>query len=89
MRIPPILSRTTLALAAAAPLMLAACSDDAEETTYEAGATDVSGGELIVREADEDAVEVDLPETEMTNVPPGETSEPLPRTEETVTPPAE
>jgi hypothetical protein len=64
------LTRAALALLAGAPLALAACADadpvEEEEATYETGVTDESGGELIVREADEPAVAVDLPETEMT-----------------------
>ena len=42
-----------------------------EATTYEADVEDVSGGELIVSDPDAPAVEdVELPETEMTPVPP-------------------
>lgn len=59
------------ALGLAAAMALAACADT-EETTYEVDATDVGGGELIVREEDPDAIPVELPETPMTNVPPGE-----------------
>ena len=44
------------------------------EPTYEAGVTDVGGGELIVSDEDPDAVPVDVPDTPMTNVPPGEES---------------
>lgn len=46
--------RSPLAFAAAlaAPFALAACGE-AEEPAYEAGVTDVSGGEFIVRDADE------------------------------------
>jgi hypothetical protein len=63
---------------------LAACGDAAEdETTYETDIVDESGGELIVREADEPGVEdVDIPDTPMTPVAPGdeagETPEPAP-----------
>lgn len=39
------------------------------EPVYEAGATDVSGGELIVTDPEETGVPVDLPETPMTNAP--------------------
>ena len=39
------------------------------EPTYEAGATDVGGGELIVSDEDPDAVPVDVPDTPMTPVP--------------------
>ncbi|MBO6527516.1 hypothetical protein [Erythrobacter sp.] len=59
---------TTAALPLAAALALVACGE-AEDTTYEVGATDEGGGELIVSEEDPNAVEVDLPETPMTNVP--------------------
>lgn len=48
------------------------------ETTYEAGVEDLSGGELIVREADEPGVPVDVPETPMTNVPAQESGESAP-----------
>ena len=44
------------------------------EPTYEAGVTDVGGGELIVSDAAPEAVPVDVPDTPMTNVPPGEES---------------
>lgn len=46
---------------------LAAC-EKPQETTYEADATDQSGGDLIVTE-ETPAVDVDLPETPMTPVP--------------------
>ena len=62
---------TLLPLAAA--LALAACGGEEAEPTYEAGVTDESGGELIVTDPDAPAIEdVELPETEMTSVPPGE-----------------
>jgi hypothetical protein len=67
------LSRPTLssiALPAAALLALAGCSEPAEEDTYAVDAEDVSGGELQVSDTGEDAVPVDVPEVEMTNVPP-------------------
>ena len=51
---------------------LAACAPEAP--TYEADATDESGGELIVTE-ETPAIDVDLPETEMTMVPAGEPGE--------------
>lgn len=57
-----------LALATAAALSVAACNQ-AEDKTYETDVVDESGGELIVTQPDPDAVPVDLPETEMTNVP--------------------
>ena len=56
------------ALPLAAALALAACGE-AEDTTYEVDATDEGGGELIVTEEQPDAVEVDTPDTPMTNVP--------------------
>ena len=49
-------------------LGLAACSEP-EERTYEVDATDESGGELIASTPDPDAVPVDTPDVEMTNVP--------------------
>lgn len=58
------IARTLLPLGAA--LALVACGE-AEETTYEADAEDLSGGELQVADPDAEGVEVDLPETEMTN----------------------
>lgn len=64
-------NRVFVAVSLTAALALSACGE-AEETTYEVDATDESGGELIVTEEDPEAVEVDLPETEMTNVPPEE-----------------
>lgn len=72
-----------LTLALVATLAVAACNQADERKSYEADVEDQSGGELIVSEPDPDAVEVDLPETEMTNVPAdesvageGETGEP-------------
>jgi hypothetical protein len=47
--------------------------EEATEPTYEAGVTDIGGGDLIVTEPDPDAVQVELPETPMTPVPPTET----------------
>ncbi len=60
-------ARLTLAVGAA--LAVAACNQAQEEKAYEADVVDESGGELIVTQPDPDAVPVDLPETEMTNVP--------------------
>lgn len=57
-----------LPLAAALALALSACGE-AEEPAYEVDATDEGGGELIVAEDQADAVEVDTPDTPMTNVP--------------------
>ena len=59
------------AVTIAAALSLAACSGETEKT-YEVDATDESGGELIVADEDADGVPVDLPETELTGVPPAE-----------------
>ena len=56
-------------LAGAAALALAACGQDDSEATYEAGVEDAGGGELIVTDADQPGVAVELPETPMTPVP--------------------
>ncbi len=64
-------SKALLPLGAALAFTLAACSAE-EEPTYETDVEDVSGGELIVTEDDPEAVDVDLPDTEMTPVPEGE-----------------
>lgn len=53
---------------ALAALALAACGEP-EEPSYEADATDMSGGELIVSDEDPAAVPVDTPDTEMTMTP--------------------
>jgi hypothetical protein len=68
--------KTTIlaALPAAILLGLAACSEP-EEPTYEVDATDEGGGELIATTPDPDAVPVDTPDVEMTNVPPQSTPE--------------
>ncbi|BBC71121.1 conserved hypothetical protein [Altererythrobacter sp. B11] len=63
---PSIALRAAVPLAAA--LSLAACGGNDTEKTYEADATDVSGGDLIVTE-ETPAVPVDLPDTPMTPVP--------------------
>lgn len=55
---------TTLTLA------LTGCSGEAEERSYEVRAEDEGGGELIATPADAEGVDVELPETEMTPVPP-------------------
>ena len=54
-----------------AALSLSACGGETD-TTYEVDATDESGGELIVADEDAEGVPVDVPETEMTSVPPEE-----------------
>ncbi len=66
-----------LAVPALAALALAACGAE-EEKTYEADVTDESGGEIIVTDVDPAAVDVELPETEMTNVPVEEATEEAP-----------
>lgn len=60
------------ALSLTAALSLAACNGETEGKTYEVDAADESGGELIVADEDAEGVPVDVPETEMTNVPPEE-----------------
>lgn len=55
-------------LVAAGALGLAGCQPE-QAPSYETDVVDESGGELIVEEADPDAVDVTVPETEMTNVP--------------------
>lgn len=52
------------------------------DPTYEAGVTDASGGDLIVSDPEAGGVPVDVPDTPMTNVPPGqETPGPSPAPE--------
>ena len=80
-----IASKAVLPLSAALVFSLAAC-EKKQEPTYEAGAEDVSGGELIVTEQTP-AVPVEVPKTEMTPVPPPVTSSPTPTG--TATPAAE
>lgn len=73
------MSRASLvskALVPFAALALAACGGSETEPTYEADATDQSGGELIVTDPSETGVAVDLPETPMTPVPAEETPAP-------------
>ncbi|QZH75922.1 MAG: hypothetical protein JY451_04910 [Erythrobacter sp.] len=65
------LTGPVLALAVLA-LPLAACGESEENTAYEADVEDLGGGEIQVREPVEGEVPVDLPETEMTSVPPEE-----------------
>ncbi len=55
------------AMIGAFALSLAACQS--EEVELEADAEDMSGGELITTPVDAEGVDVELPETEMTNVP--------------------
>ena len=55
---------------------LAACGSAEEETTYEPDAEIVGGdSELQMSETEADAVPVELPETEMSNVPAEEVPE--------------
>lgn len=65
-----------LALLAVAGWQLGYFGSDTDEelrTVYTTDTVDKSGGELIVRDADEPGVEdLELPETQMTPVPPGE-----------------
>lgn len=65
-----------LILCASAAFALAACGGEEPEPTYEAGATDEGGGELIVTDPTETGVAVDLPETPMTPVPPEDSPSP-------------
>lgn len=58
------IARTLLPLGAA--LALAACGAE-EDVTYETDTEDLSGGELQVADPDAEGVEVELPQTEMTN----------------------
>ncbi|MBT2134825.1 hypothetical protein KK137_10805 [Croceibacterium sp. LX-88] len=60
----------------AATCALAACGQDKTERTFTTDTQDKSGGELIVTEQDPNAVQVNTPDTPMTNVPPGETPSP-------------
>ncbi len=60
-----------MSCAAIAALALAGCSPEPEERTFETRTEDMSGGELIVRDADEPGVDVELPATAMTPVAPG------------------
>lgn len=70
-----------LTLPFAGALTLAACGGEAppeEETgdqtpaTYSTDVEDLGGGEIIATDQQADAVPVELPETEMTPVPPAE-----------------
>lgn len=68
-----------LVVVAAIAWLLISRSGESTEPAYEAGVTDESGGELIVTDPEETGVPVDLPETEMTNVPAEQaTPEPAP-----------
>ncbi|MDE8654580.1 hypothetical protein [Novosphingobium album (ex Liu et al. 2023)] len=62
-----------LLLAAAGVIALAGCGSKSEPT-YAVDATDASGGELIVTDPSEPGVDVNLPKTPMTNVPPATAS---------------
>ncbi|QIQ87234.1 hypothetical protein [Erythrobacter sp.] len=67
--------RALVSVAFAPALVLAACGGPEEEPAYEVDAEDLSGGELQVRTPKEGEVPVELPKTEMTNVPPEEVGE--------------
>lgn len=64
------------ALVPFAALALAACGGSETEPTYEADATDQSGGDLIVTDESETGVPVDLPDTPMTPAPAEESAAP-------------
>ena len=78
-------SKALLPLAGA--FALAACGGETEEPTYETDVVDESGGELIVTDPEAEGVDVQLPETPMTPVPPTdgstETPEPSPEPADT------
>ena len=62
---------------------LAGCGgNDENQRTFATDTEDKSGGELIVTEQDPNAIQVNTPDTPMTNVPPGQT----PTTTPTVSP---
>ncbi|WP_137680766.1 hypothetical protein [Aurantiacibacter suaedae] len=63
-----ISARTATVLALSGAFALAACQSEETEPTTEVETVDMSGGELIATPADEEAVDVDLPETPMTPV---------------------
>lgn len=79
-----------LALPLLGALALAACGGDGgeeERMTYEADVTDESGGAFVVTDPEDPRVEdLDLPETPMTPVPPGETPSPAETPEPSPTP---
>lgn len=74
------------ALPLAGALALAACGGEQQETTYETGVTDQSGGELIVTDPEAESVDVQLPETPMTPVPPTTEATESPSTDTTPAP---
>jgi len=81
----PGTSKALLLLAAAAVVIIVIWQlsrmgggEDEGKTTYAVDATDESGGELIVTEPAPGAVEVDTPDTPMTNVPPTPSPTPAP-----------
>jgi hypothetical protein len=55
-------------LAATAAIALAACAPE-QPKDYETDVVDESGGDMIVEDENAEGVEVELPETPMTNVP--------------------
>jgi hypothetical protein len=64
-------TRSAFALSALAALALplAACGGAEDDTEYQADVEDLSGGEIQLREPVPGEVPVELPKTEMTNVP--------------------
>ncbi|KLI65183.1 hypothetical protein [Aurantiacibacter marinus] len=74
------MKRTLTRFAAVATLAfgLGACGSAEEETVYEPAVEDLSGGELQMADPDAEGVAVELPETEMTNVPPETMTEEMP-----------
>jgi hypothetical protein len=62
-------ARMMTGLTALAALGLSACSEP-KERTFETRTEDKSGGEFIVSDADREGVDVQLPTTAMTPVPP-------------------
>ena len=67
----PLATRTATVLALAGAFTLAACQNEELEPSTEVDTVDVSGGEMIATPADEEAVDVDLPQTPMTPVETG------------------
>lgn len=63
-------------LAGALAFTTAACDSEPETVNLEADVDESSTGEFVVEPEDPNAVPVDLPETEMTNAPPEEQTDP-------------
>lgn len=64
-----VTARAFIPLAALGLLGLSACAEE-KERTFETRTEDKSGGEFIVSDANREGVEVELPTTAMTPVPP-------------------